>query len=549
MKMEKPQLSKEPVIGVLSLSSKVILGFNKRNIPRKQFIPLNSNLIYSVASKKPLQSSDYYAVINPDKWKENEKYPFGNLEILIGPVGDYDAELECLKRKYNIHWKRWKTLDFSEYSIDLTPDRKDFTELYTFSIDPEGCKDIDDCLHIRKIGDTIEIGVHIADVSSYIPEGSVIDKEIRKRGQSVYLTCEQVNMLPDEMSTGTISLLEGQKRRTFSVIFTIDSIGGTIVEFHKSWIVNKKAMTYEEANKSMDGDIYNLYVLGKQFYEDSERMFVEEYDIHKMVEVYMVMANSAVAEFLYQNAPEQTILRTHTASGEINETDYGSSFQEPENLSLPRTARRREDEGPLKEVTKLINVMKQDKAEYQLNPEETRHKGLGLDFYTHFTSPIRRYLDIVVHRQLYALLENKEMPVIDDKLCNDLNKYQKNIKQAERESEIFNIVYNLYEEGSEMKTVGYIASIYKSTIGIYVPEYKTVITCYPFHNKIKEMIIYESNEEKMVLFNKDRTSSVEFNLLDKVDIQVVVSMKTPDLKKKILIKILDETYETIMKEY
>lgn len=540
--MENNELKKDLIVGTMALSSNVILGFNKRKIPRKIFTPLQGNLPFSVASKKPLQNSDYYAIVRPDQWKKSEKYPFGNIETLIGPVGDYQAELDCLKIKHNIKWKKWKNIDLKDYSDDLTPNRVDLTDLNTISIDPEGCKDIDDCLHIKKLDNGLtEIGVHIADVSSYIPENSEIDKEIRKRGQSVYLRCEQMNMLPEEMATNLFSLLENKKRRVFSVIFTIKDLKVQEVRFCKSFIINKKAMSYKEASSLKSKDVKELFDIAYIFYSRSKRTLIEVYDIHKTIEVYMVMANSAVAEYLYKNVPDQTILRVHKNS------DIECSY-------LPTRLKELDNSEELNETVKLINVMKQEKASYEIMPENTYHEGLGEKFYTHFTSPIRRYIDIIIHRQLNALLQKEKIHEENDKehasaLCIDLNKYQHNIKNAERESGIFNIIYDLYKEGSIMKTHGFIISIYNCILGVYIPEFKTVLSCKPFHNKIKDLINYESDDKKLTIFDKIKNNYIKFELLDKVDIQVVISMKTPNLKNKILIKILNEKYLNIMKEY
>jgi len=480
------------ILGVLDLSSKIILGFNKKGIPRKKFFSLNNQLPYSVATKKSLQSSDVYAIIRADSWNENEKFPNGNLEQIIGNIGDYEAEKECIKFKYDIKWKKWN-IDLNLYSEDLTHDRVDLTHLNTISIDPKGCRDIDDALHFRILDHgNIEIGVHIADVSSFIPENSEMDNEIKKRGQSVYLAYEQINMLPNEFATDMCSLLENQKRRTFSVIFTFDANGVYNVQFQKSYIINKKTMSYEEAEQHQE--LYNIKELfdkANTIYIRSKRTFIEEFDIHKMVEVYMVMANSAVACHLYKHIPEHTILRTHKNSEPINNNSE-----------------------VLKDVIHLMNVMKLEKAEYKINPEHTNHEGLGEEFYTHFTSPIRRYADIMVHRQLYGILSNTKAS------CDlgNLNQSAVNIKKAERDSHLLDVVYNLYDDGSILESYGYITSIEIENdkikiIHLYISEFKTILGC--------------------VIFPE-----TPFNILDKVKIQVVISIKTPNIRRKILIKIL-----------
>ena len=544
-----------PVLGVLALSSNVILGFNKKKVPRKKFTALHENIVFSVASKKTKQNSDYYCVIQPDKWVSHEKYPFGNIVHLIGPVGYYDSELECLKIKHNIKWKPWKkfNVNINDYLLDLTPSRENLSHLNTISIDPKGCEDIDDCIHYRKLQNgSVEIGIHISDVSSYIPVNSIMDREIQKRGQSVYLTCGRLDMLPEDLAIHHCSLREGVSRRAFSVIFTMDidtdtnnnhyNITGT--RFCKSTIINKKALSYEEAETTDSFNIHDLYDIGKLMYNSTkkQRTFLEPYDIHKMVEMFMVKTNSVVAKHLYTHHPKQTILRTHRVLSKI--TNDSPHTDNSEDLS---------------KVVKLMNAMKLENAEYTITPDNTFHEGLNEEFYTHFTSPIRRYLDIVIHRQLYSQLQSQSSSsnhtientnVVSTDLCNQLNTSCRNIKKAERESEILNIVYNLYDKGSIMDTYGYITFIDDSTISIYISEFKTILKCSPFHHKIIDGIHYKSTNDTFTLFHKhNKDIFVTFKPLDKVKIQIAIEMNTPNLKKKIIMKILDNTLINIMNDY
>ena len=161
---------------------------------------------------------------NLNDWFYNKKYASGTLDVVIGNVGEYKSELEFLKYRNNIKWKKFPP-NISNIN-NLDPDisfRQDFTHLCIFSVDPNKCKDIDDALHITDIDDNnYEVGIHIADVTSYIPYISDLENIIANRCESVYLINEQINMLPNNMATNICSLIENEPRRTFSVIFTID---------------------------------------------------------------------------------------------------------------------------------------------------------------------------------------------------------------------------------------------------------------------------------------------------------------------------------------
>ena len=308
--------STQPILGTLCTSSRVIMSITKSGVQQKKFVPINKKYPhFIVATKRKVQSTDMYAIIRLNEYdSKKNKHPIGNLERIIGDIGDYDAELEFLKYKHGIKWKRYRDADYMNYENDDhksdrfdctsdTGDRFDFTELYTISIDPDGCKDIDDALHYRDIDNHfIEIGVHIADVSSYIQPNSELDKIIKLKGESVYLKNEQINMLPNGLATDTCSLLEGQKRRTFTTLFTIDKNTGLIVntEFKKGYIVNDKAMTYDEATSLINQDttITQLYNIGQKIYNNKSTNvsftpkltfgFINQddiYDTNKLLEV------------------------------------------------------------------------------------------------------------------------------------------------------------------------------------------------------------------------------------------------------------------------
>ena len=456
-----------------------------------------------------------------------EKYPSATLERIIGDIGDLKTEKECLLIKYGLNWKKYKKIDVTEYLTDLTPQRHDLTDITCFSIDPPGCKDIDDVLHFKRIDeDRFEIGIHIADVSSFIPCGSKLDDEIKDRGESVYFKNGQINMMPDVFSTDLCSLLEGKRRRAFSVIITFNnSLDKLDVRFIKTMIINKKAMTYDEVEKSNDETLKDLYLTGKRLFDSNyhKRISLDAnriYDSHTMVEIFMVMANVEVAKMLVMSTPDMAIIRSHRGV-KINETIMEKS-----------------DSDELMKAIKIVNTLKMDRANYALydNNADNQHVGLGEYMYTHFTSPIRRYFDVTVHRILSKCMADN---INLSELCDHLNDCHKRIGDAHRDSDRLNKIYEFYWDDPVMSTHGYIVNIRDRMLSIFVPMLDIDIEAKIIPDKVMHLITYVSTDDKFVMVNKQTDDTLEFKLLQKLDIRIIVSKKGPYVRKKLVVEILD----------
>lgn len=528
-----------PILGVLNTGSNVVFfKTNNRNkkLTCKTFISfMRNNPNFIVPTKIPLQSTDTYVVITPVDWKHNDMYPIGSLLRILGNVGDYKAEQECLKVKNNVWWRDYKyikDINLGDYTVDTTTNREDLTNLQTVSIDPPFCKDIDDCLHIIKLSETlVEVGVHIADVSSYITPDTALDQQIQYRGQSVYLTNEQLNMLPDELATDVCSLLEGKKRRTFTVLLTVDCTTWDIVQtqFKRSYITNKKAMSYDEAetilkkknNTQLKYNLQQLYQTGQHLYlkQVSKRTTLQEgetYDTHKMVEIFMVLANVAVATKLKNKMSNNALLRVCSGN----------------KLPLIKTNQHNQ------EAVNQVNIFKMNRAEYTLGGGG-EHTPLGESVYTHFTSPIRRYADILVHRQLASVLNADTLSYkVDQSIIDSLNQSSYHAKAAERESHTLELIYKLYHNNNSIdETEAYVVSIADNKMTLYVPLYKVSIDTEVFSYKLKQITQYVNTDNSLTITTEDDTTV--YNLLDCILIRIVVTIKTPYANRKLQVEILD----------
>lgn len=534
------------IIGVLQITSKVTLGFTRRKIPQKKFIPVDKNFPhFKVASKIKPNGRDLYGIVKIKGVNKNNKYPDATLERVIGPVGDYNAEIEYLKYRNCIKWKKIKNQN-KDNPINITNIESsifDFRLYHVFSIDPKGCKDIDDAFHVIEHDNIIEIGVHIADVSRVIKKNSELDNIVKKRGQSIYFPNEQINMLPDYLATNECSLIEDKDRFVFSTILKFNKFNNELVDykFTKGIINNKKNFSYNEANRIINNDYTNwkgiknpklitfssdknnvygfnfwktmldcIYNFGKELYDG------ENYDIHKMVEYFMVLTNKLVAEYLVERIPDKTILRI------FNGTKLNNSNKNTD----------------IKEAILMSKLLKYEKAKYVVGKNNnTGHGDLGLKYYTHFTSPIRRYSDILVHRLLKDVMDEND--VYDySSICEELNHSCKNIKIAEREMNRLEIIYKLYDfNDSILETHGYIVNIIDNQISVYIPDLKIESPCKVFSKKIKHIIDYDYDDSKIIL--KSNKGTVKLHLLKKVKIKIIISLLAQRFKDKIIIQLIE----------
>ena len=520
--------SNDLICGILRISSNISYGQTSSGAIKKIFTPYdNSYPEFIVSTKKAFQPTDIYVVIKFDKWSELR--PMGTIVRYIGDIGIIESEREYIREIATRKWINNKNLKIHEYiEQDLTPDRIDLTNKQIVSIDPKGCIDIDDALHILKTDNGYELGIHIADVSSYIPINSVLDKEIACRCKSIYLERCQINMIPEELSINKCSLLANkQKLRAYSLLVLLDNNYKIIsYKFQKSFIIMHKNMDYDFTQKLID---LNKDVQLCMLYETAKNLDIGKslngnsiingnsinegsYDTHKMVEIYMVLANHLAGKTIFDKFKEKSLLRKHNGMKNIK-SEHKQSMQIP------------------KQIYDYVKFYQYYRAEYCFGKEDALHIGLGNIMYTHFTSPIRRYADIIVHRMLY------DSNQINANMISLMNETHKQYHKYEIESRNLEKIFSLPKI---YDTYAYIIDIENNRIRVNITEIDMTLSFALYPDKLKHLVKQESTESGITLESDNK--KIVLNLFDKIDIKLIVAVKD---RKKLLCQILNPPIQSL----
>lgn len=455
------------------------------------------------------------AVVKITEWPEHAKNPIGKVVDILGQSGDNTTEMHAILAEYGLPYAYPKSVEDEAEKIEpgITAEeigrREDLREVTTFTIDPRDAKDFDDAISIRKTDDGLwEVGVHIADVSHYVKEGSIIDKEAVKRATSVYLVDRTIPMLPERLCNFICSLRPNEEKLTYSVVFKLDD-KAVVKDWHLAHTVIKsdRRFTYEEVQKvledhkeaspedyKMPGDhaadpnfngsdvlpaehfateLITLNRLAKQLrarrfehgsinFDRSEVRFdiddkgkpIGVYfkvakDANKLVEEFMLLANRTVAESVGKQPknkkPKTLPYRVHDLPDQdklINLSEFivkfgyklkptGSKEEVAKGLNRLLTDIHGKKEQNLIETVSLRAMMKARYSTHNIG-----HYGLAFDYYTHFTSPIRRYPDVMVHRLLTRYADGGRSASQDkyEELCEHCSAMEQLAASAERAS-------------------------------------------------------------------------------------------------------------------
>ena len=509
--------SQQYIVGILLLNNNKKYGFNKKNNALYLFKPINNNYPNFLVASNNKNKKNIYIAIEFYKWDTNSKYPIGHIKENIGEINILENEIRCYLYKNNLIYPKIKINKdiVNDNIINNNIIDKDKNKIYNvFSIDPPNCKDIDDCISFNKLdNNNYELGIHITDVSHYIKN---IEIFFNKLTTSIYYGNKQINMLPEILSENLCSLLEKNYRKCISTIFIFNNNYKLInykIELTNVYI--KKNLSYEEAeliilkNNNKYYDLINLW------------NFMIKYDInikntHELIEKLMILCNKTIAEILYKYDKEKTILRIHNKN-----TNY-----------LIKT----ED----KILTKYINKRTINSALYSydiLNLKNVCHYGLNLNLYTHFTSPIRRYIDIINHINIKNVLNKKELIFIDNEILNNVNRLNKNIKKFNNDYKLIELI-NKKKNIINQKYESYIIKINLNYILLYIPlldlEYK-----YKFNNNIFKNLYYINFISKKRLELKDFNNNIFiFENLKKINILITFINQEEKLFNKIKINLI-----------
>ena len=417
-----------------------------------------------------------------EKWDPKDLKPTIKINEVLGDIGEINAEIKNIiidNKIVNIFPKKvLKELKSIKEKKENKEKREDYTKPLTFTIDPDNAKDFDDALSFKILDNNVfEIGVHIADVSSYVKPDTELDKEARKRGTSVYLANKVIPMLPEKLSNEICSLEPKKKKRAFSIIFTIDKKGNVKKErAARTIIYSDFRLTYSDVQNIIENDkegkkkykeietaiinlnkiskkirkkreergaiFFNKKELGFKFKGDKiEGTFLKESkESHKLVEEFMLLTNIEVAEKLKKKAifrvhdkPDakkvENLFSVAESFGHIK-LNKKNSIGKQINKLLSKVKEKKESN-----IINLLALRSMSKAEY--STKNIGHHGLSLTHYLHFTSPIRRYPDIICHRLLSSILNKKENKLDKeemDKISSRSTQKEKDATKAERQT-------------------------------------------------------------------------------------------------------------------
>ena len=543
-------------------------------VPDSRKMPVD--IAISLKKYPDLKQDDKVAVRITD-WRDGDRLPQGELVDILGAAGDNDAEMHAILLEYNLPYKFEEQVEKAANAIDgrITErdiaERRDMRDVPTLTIDPADAKDFDDALSIQKIGEgKWEVGVHIADVTHYVRPDSTIDDEAIERGTSVYLVDRTIPMLPERLCNDLCSLRPHEDKLAFSAVFHIDEKGKISQEwFGRTVIHSDRRFAYEEAQKvietgegDMKEEILTMHTLAQTLRKERFRKgaiafsrreakfhldkngkptgvyFKVQKEANQLIEEFMLLANRRVAEFCAKtHGKERTmVFRVHDVPnsdkferfrsfilrfGHIFKSSIEKGNAAAKELNkLLATIKGKPEEN----VVSTLAIRSMAKAVY--TTDNIGHYGLAFPYYTHFTSPIRRYPDMMVHRLLQRYLDGKRSADKDmhESLCVRCSEREIIASEAERASIKYKMVEFMADKiGEEFD--GHISGM--SEWGIFVELEDSIVEGMMLMRDIPGDY-YQFDEERYEVFG--HATGKVFTIGDKVRIRV----KSADLRRRLL---------------
>lgn len=471
--------AKSDFTGVIKISDRFAFVIaDDKKMMHDIFVPLADTLDAKNGQRVLVTLSD---------WPESAKNPIGIVKHVLGNQGENNTEMNAILAQYGF------PLEFPpqvEKEANAIPEeipaeeiakRKDFRNILTFTIDPADAKDFDDAISYQKLPNgNHEIGVHIADVSHYVIQGTDLDKEAYSRATSVYLVDRVIPMLPERLSNGVCSLRPNEDKLCFAAVFELDEQANIQAEWYGRTIIHSdRRFSYEEAQEVIENkagdyatEILKLnelaYILrdrkfknGAISFESTEVKFKldesgkpigvyvkERKDAHKLIEDYMLLANRKVAEFVAKKQKGEKkltfVYRVHDSPNMENLTSFATfasrfgykiNTKSDKEIAKSLNHLMADVEGK-KEQNILTSLAIRSMAKAIYSTKKTSHYGLAFEYYTHFTSPIRRYPDVMAHRLLQTYLDGGKSADAEfyEVACAHSSAMEKRAADAERAS-------------------------------------------------------------------------------------------------------------------
>ena len=526
-------------------------------------------------------------LVHIEDWPKRADSPFGRVEKVLGKPGEHDTEIHAILAEYGLPSEFPIEVETFAQKIDTTiqeseiAKRRDMRDTLTFTIDPKDAKDFDDALSFKKLDNgNFEIGVHIADVSYYLEEGTILDDEAYQRATSVYLVDRVVPMLPEVLSNFACSLCPQEEKYTFSVIFELDAKAKVINQwFGRTVIFSDQRFAYEEAQyiiETKDNTIPietsitgSSYVVADEIVEATLKMdelakilrrnrmnegaisfdkvevkfnldqegepegvyFKIAKDANHLIEEFMLLANRKVAEYIGKQK-KTFIYRIHDEPNEdkliamqnvIAKFGYKIDFRNKGDISKSLNALMEEVSGKKEQnLIDTLAIRSMSKAKY--STDNIGHYGLAFDYYSHFTSPIRRYPDVMVHRLLQFYLDGGKS--VDEETyetkCLHSSTMEGLATNAERDS-IKYMQVKYMQNHEEQEFLGVISGV--TEWGIYVEI---------IENKCEGMVRIRDIKEDYYTFDEKQYALVGATSHDLLQLgdEIYVKVKNADLVKK-----------------